>query len=151
MNEGGRLVLGTAQLGMPYGIANRQGQICADEARAMLVYAENAGIIMLDTAIAYGQSETRLGEIGVSRWQVVSKLPAVPDACHDVHAWVLKSVESSLRRLRISQLKGVLLHRPDQLLGDFGPALYRALDCLKEQQLVEKIGISIYDPTELDA
>lgn len=149
-NEVSRLVLGTAQFGMPYGIANRQGKICADEARAILEYAKGAGLNMLDTAVAYGESETLLGEIGVSQWQVVSKLPAVPDTCNDVRTWVFVSVESSLRRLQIPQLKGLLLHRPDQLLGDFGQVLYRALDGLKEQRLVEKIGISIYDPTELD-
>lgn len=145
-----KLVLGTAQFGLPYGIANAHGQVSAEEARAILERAENIGIDMLDTAIAYGESEICLGMVGVSRWKVVSKLPAVPEHCIDIESWAFKSVDASLERLRIPRLHGFLLHRSDQLLGHDGEALYRALANLKEQGLVEKTGISIYDPMELD-
>ncbi len=45
---------------------------------------------------------------------------------------------------------GLLLHRPGQLLEPFGGDLYRALLTLKGEGLVRKIGVSIYDPSELD-
>ena len=43
-DEANRLVLGTAQLGMPYGIANRSGQPDASQARAIVEAAWEAGI-----------------------------------------------------------------------------------------------------------
>lgn len=147
-----RIALGTVQFGLAYGIANRQGRISHIEAKKILEYAMGKGIDTLDTAIAYGESETCLGKIiGVDTWRVVSKLPAIPEGCPDVYAWVLESVQGSLRRLRLDKLPGLLLHRPEQLLGDHGKALYQALEDLKAMNLVQRIGISIYDPKELDA
>ena len=146
-----RLVLGTVQFGLPYGIANQAGQVSRAEATAIMDHARGRGIDTLDTAIAYGESEQRLGEIGVAQWQVISKLPAVPEYCTDIAEWVHESVLGSLQRLRIQRLRGLLLHHPHQLLGPEGSALYRALVSIKNQGKVEKIGISIYGPDELDA
>ena len=146
-----RLALGTVQFGVPYGIANQTGQVSCNEVAAILDYALAAGLDTLDTAIVYGESEQRLGEIGVGQWQIITKLPAVPESCTDVHGWVQKSVLGSLERLRAPKLYGLLLHRAQQLLGPQGDALYRALVAIKDQGKVEKIGVSIYDPSELDA
>lgn len=145
-----RLALGTAQFGLPYGVANDSGQISLSGASAILQYAWLAGIDTLDTAIAYGESEQRLGEIGVNKWQVVSKLPSVPEGCKDVGSWVEESVMNSLVRLKISHLHGLLLHRPDQLMDSFGGELFNELCHLKEEGLIHNIGISIYNPEELD-
>jgi aryl-alcohol dehydrogenase-like predicted oxidoreductase len=145
-----KLALGTAQFGLAYGIANTEGQVTADAAGKILARAREAGMDTIDTAIAYGQSEQRLGETGVEGWHVVSKLPAVPEACADVQDWVVANVEGSLARLRVPHLRGLLLHRPGQLLGANGRALYQALLRLKDSGKVEKIGISIYEPSELD-
>lgn len=146
-----RLALGTVQFGLPYGIANQAGQVTRDEASAILGHARAMGVDTLDTAIAYGKSEQRLGDIGIGLWQVISKLSAVEEPCTDVAAWVQESVLGSLDRLRIPKLHGLLLHRPQQLLDAQGDALYRALVAIKDQGKVGKIGISIYDPRELDA
>lgn len=145
-----RLALGTVQFGLPYGVANKSGQVSHIEAVAILEHAWAAGIGTLDTAIAYGQSEQRLGEIGVDNWRVVTKLPTLPAACTTVRDWVQESVRCSLNRLRINRLHGLLLHRSQQLLEPQGEELYAALLELKEQGWVEKIGVSIYDPEELD-
>lgn len=146
-----RIALGTVQFGMPYGIANQVGQVGREESIAILHYAWAMGIDTLDTAIAYGESELRLGEIGIERWQVISKLPSIPESCADVAGLVRESVMGSLARLGIPRLRGLLLHRPQQLLGTQGAALYGALCALKDQGKVEKIGVSIYAPEELDA
>jgi len=146
-----RLALGTVQFGLPYGIANRSGQTSADEASRILDHAWEAGMDTLDTAIAYGTSEQRLGEIGIEKWNTISKLPAVPAGCTDVSGWVRQSVQESLSRLGVGKLRGLLLHRPQQLMGEQGRELYRALLEVKEQGKAEKIGVSIYDVEELSA
>lgn len=146
-----RLALGTVQFGLSYGIANQTGQVACNEAAAILDYGSAAGLDTLDTAIAYGESEQRLGEIGVRQWRIITKLPLVPESCTDVHAWVQESILGSLERLRVPKLYGVLLHRAQQLIGPQGDALYRALVAIKDQGKAEKIGVSIYDPSELEA
>lgn len=145
-----RLALGTAQFGLPYGIANQAGQVTRPEAKTMLQLAAANGIDTLDTAIAYGESETCLGEIGVRGFKLVTKLPAVPDSCANVNSWVQEQVATSLGRLGVGALYGLLLHRPEQLLGSNGKELYQALQDLKDNGQVQKIGISIYVPSELE-
>lgn len=145
-----RLALGTVQFGLPYGVANQQGQVSLSEAAKILEYAWTKGVDTLDTAIGYGDCEQRLGECGVEHWRVVSKLPAFPEPCADVAEWVRESVWGSLQRLKINRLGGLLLHRPHQLLGSQGDALYRALGKVKREGKVEKIGLSVYGPDELD-
>lgn len=135
---------------MPYGVANKVGQVGRDEAMGILEHASGAGMDTLDTAIGYGESERRLGEIGVGQWRIISKLPAPPDTCTDVLGWAEESLAGSLARLRIGCLHGLLLHSSTPLLGPRGDALYGALARLRTQGLVKKIGVSIYCPAELD-
>jgi aryl-alcohol dehydrogenase-like predicted oxidoreductase len=146
-----RLALGTVQFGLPYGIANQAGQVSRSEAKVMLEFALANGIDTLDTAIAYGDSETCLGELGTQGFKVVTKLPALPDSCADVSSWVQQQVNASLSRLGVTSVYGLLLHRSEQLLDSNGVRLYQALQALKDSGQVQKIGISIYSPTELDA
>jgi aryl-alcohol dehydrogenase-like predicted oxidoreductase len=146
-----KLALGTAQFGMPYGVANKSGQVTRAEARLMLRLASENGIDSIDTAIAYGETEKYLGEIGVENFMLVTKLLAMPDGFLDVNSWIHGQVSSSLVRLGVSQIYGLLLHKSEDLLGPSGRELYRALDSLKEKGLVKKIGISIYSPNELEA
>ncbi len=145
-----KLALGTAQFGLSYGVANTQGQISRDEAKEIIHFAESNGVKTLDTAVGYGESELRLGEVGVKHWQVVSKLPALPDGCQDGTQWVQETVVQSLKRLNVDALYGLLMHRPQQLLENGGEDVYRALRKVQENGLVRKIGVSIYDPSELD-
>jgi aryl-alcohol dehydrogenase-like predicted oxidoreductase len=104
----------------------------------------------LDTAILYGKCEQLLGKIGIDQWHVITKLPDIPDACKDVTSWVEDSVVGSLKRLGVSKLYGLLLHNSQQLLSSQGEALYQALVAIQGQGRVEKIGVSVYGPGELD-
>ena len=144
-----RLALGTAQFGLPYGIANHNGQVTRPAAKAMLQLAAANHIDTLDTAIAYGESERCLGEAGTQGFRLVTKLPAAPDGCA-IRDWVQEQVAASLSRLGLSAVYGLLLHRPQQLLGSEGKALYETLQGLKETGQVQKVGVSVYAPSELD-
>jgi hypothetical protein len=145
-----KLALGTVQFGVTYGIANQSGQVSFPEAKHILEQASKAKIDLLDTAISYGDSEAVLGMLGVSRFNVVSKLPSVPDSSADIDSWVEKQVEGSLKRLGCSSLYGLLLHWSENLLGNAGSKLIEALNRVKSDGLVQKVGVSIYDPLELD-
>lgn len=136
---------------MSYGITNQAGQVRQATAIAMLKLAAEKGIDTLDTAIAYGESETRLGEVGARGFNLVTKLPAAPSSCDNVTDWINDQVSASLGRLGVDSVYGLLLHRSEQLLGPNSQLIFRALQNLKEAGLVRKIGISIYDPAELDA
>lgn len=146
-----KLALGTAQFGLAYGIANTTGQVSDAESQAIIEVGRTVGIDTLDTAAAYGTSETRLGQIGVDDFRVVTKLPALPDDAPDAGAWVAASLRASLRALRCDRVYGLLLHRPGQLLEPRGAALARGLEAAKADGLVHRIGVSVYSPEELEA
>lgn len=146
-----RLALGTVQFGLAYGIANQAGQPSQGDAAGIVAAARAAGMDTLDTAIAYGESERRLGEIGIGRWRVVTKLPAMPEGVTDVVEWVQTSVDGSLSRLGVTHVVGLLLHRPADLLGPMGAGLADAMRRERAEGRVAKIGVSVYDPSELDA
>lgn len=144
------ITLGTAQFGDSYGIANRTGKIDIEAGREILTLARQHGVHTLDTAIAYGDAEAMLGEIGCSSWDVTTKLPPVPRDISDVSRWVQTEVQSSLARLKTTSLYGLLLHHPSDLLGVHSRKLVGALLDLKAQGIVAKLGVSIYSGGELD-
>ncbi len=146
-----KLALGTVQFGLNYGVANTGGRVSTEMADAILIEAQLSGMNTLDTAIAYGDSESVLGRLGVQGWNVVSKLPALPEGCPDVAHWVRSQLNDSLKRLGLQSIHGLLLHRPGQLLESVGTDLYAALQSLKTEGLVSKVGVSVYGPAELDA
>lgn len=143
-----KLALGTAQFGLRYGIANRAGQVSQLDVARILALAQEYEVDTLDTAASYGGSEACLGEVGIDGFRVVTKLPANIDG--DIEAWVVQNLKKSLQRLRVDAVYGLLVHRSEQLLGSTGHSLAKALTKLKAEGLVSKIGVSIYDPEELD-
>jgi aryl-alcohol dehydrogenase-like predicted oxidoreductase len=145
-----KLAIGTAQFGLNYGINNVHGKITSVDMATTLIEARNHGIDTLDTAIAYGDSEQRLGEIGINGWKVITKLPPIPGDCQNIRKWIRQSIEHSLHRLGIPRIEGLLLHRPGQLLEQHGNVIHSTLIELQQEGLIQKIGISIYDPAELD-
>ena len=146
-----RLALGTAQFGSLYGVANTNGQVSQGGAKEILKYCKAVGIDMLDTAIAYGESEQRLGEIGVTGFDLITKLPAIPQLCANIDEWMMREVKASISRLHIRSLYGLMLHRPEQLFEPYGEVILKSLYKLKSLGLVKKIGISVYSPEEIEA
>ena len=145
-----KLALGTVQFGLQYGVANTDSRVTRKTVEQILTLSRKSGIDTLDTAISYGNSEKCLGEIGVGDWDIVTKLPPVPIGCRNFSEWVYQQFESSLRRLNVDKLKCLMLHSPIQLLEDSGQEIWPLVEQLKLDGRIEKIGVSIYSPTELD-
>ena len=109
--------------------------------------AAASGINLLDTAQAYGTAEIVLGRCwpaDVPR-RLISKLPA--GACRQNWENVLIT---SLERLQVPKLHGLLLHRASDLLEPNGDVLLDWMESLRCRGLVERIGVSIYGASELD-
>ena len=146
-----RLVLGTAQLGADYGIAYTSKKITSQEFQSIMGAARDAGVNSIDTAMAYGDSQKVLGEIGVDKWSITTKLPSVPDDITSIDKWYSQAIASSLLELRVPKIKTLLIHDVKELSGRFGSALIKLLRGSKIKGDVINIGVSIYAPQELDA
>jgi aryl-alcohol dehydrogenase-like predicted oxidoreductase len=141
-----KLALGTVQFGLDYGISNPMGKTPLNEVERIMSGARGKGLNTLDTAVAYGDSETVLGCIGVRDWSVVSKVPPFEKSGMCGKEWVLHHFRKSLERLRIKRLHGLLLHNASDLLGEEGCQIAAGLCQAKAEGLVGKVGYSIYSP-----
>ena len=153
----GALQLGTAQLGMPYGVANETGQPSDVEAKSILDAAMAHGIEVIDTARQYGNAETRIGNLvhpgDASRFRVNTKLSGLyqlsPNAGpREVRSAVEASVLKSCRELRLQSLPVVMLHRTEHLTW-WGGAAWDRLVQLQKEGVIRDLGLSIYRPEEL--
>jgi len=143
-----RIVLGTAQLGMPYGIHNWTGRPSASEGIAMMHEARIGEIGFIDTAQAYGSAEQFLGKYmsqyeGASNLRILTKLGPAIDY-HDRQA-VEGAVRRSIERLAVDRLWGLLLHR-EEMLNEMDGVLGNTLRGLMEKGLVANLGASVYTP-----
>ena len=143
-----RLVLGTAQLGMDYGIANTTGQPVYNTARSIVQDAWESGICEFDTAQAYGQSERVLGQIfkdlGIAdKVRVITKF--APDVDHLDKAALNNALEISLNNLGVESLYCLMLHRED-MLDLWEKGLGENLMAVVSSGMVEYIGVSVYSP-----
>ena len=145
--------LGTAQLGMNYGISNVSGKFPESGIKDLLDYASSVGMMTLDTAGSYGESETVLGRAmhGEQRFLVVTK--TIPLAVDKITPAELRAVDDCLRRslerLQCRSVYGILVHKPENLLCAGGDSLYELLNRWKQEGMVEKIGTSLYDGDQL--
>ena len=146
-----KLALGSANFGLDYGVANNSGKISSSKLCDILLFAQEAGIEVIDTAQAYGDSEARIGSLcGNTHFNFVTKIGAeIANGSSDQN--VISRVKQSCIRLNQSRLYAVMLHRPEVLLGDKGREVVRGLRILKEQGIVSKVGVSIYSPEILKA
>ncbi len=109
-----RLMLGTVQFGLNYGIANTAGKPSLDRVKEILRLACDHGIDALDTAPSYGDSEEVIGlalaELGIAgKFRLVTKISPIPEDA-DPAEFIETSLRNSLRRLKTKQIAVALMH-----------------------------------------
>lgn len=147
-NDVQRLVLGTAQIGMPYGIANRNGKPDGLTAQKILKTAWEAGITEFDTAQGYGNSEGIIGQF-IQRYRIQDRVKIISKVHPQINLFKKEQLEESIIKslevLGIQQLYGLLLHRED-LLDQWEKGLSESLQMVQEKGYVKHVGISCYSP-----
>lgn len=149
-----RLAVGTVQFGLPYGVANRTGQPSFTQVCEILACAVENGATTLDTAAAYGESESVLGralrEIGaLDQVTIVSKVRHLKtmgqeQTPENIERWIRDSVASSLERLGIDRLPVCLFHDTVDV------AHMDVLLALKREGLVQHAGVSVVRPDQME-
>ena len=154
-----RLVFGTAQLGGPYGIANTTGQPDKKVCQELIKAAIASGVTHLDTARAYGNSETMIGQSLGGGWggrvKVITKLSPLQDCPGDasasiVRAFVEASVFQSCAALGVRKVDVLMLHRASHLF-DWNGAAWQSLLALQAADHIGELGASVQSAEELFA
>lgn len=144
------ICLGSANFGFDYGI-NKKNAINKKELKKLLDYAGKNNISFIDTAISYKNSEKKIGFFNKYNFKIITKLPQIPKKIINVESWIINKVQASCHRLKINNLYGVLIHDTKELKNKKkSKKIYKAFDYLIKNKIVKKVGLSIYDPKELD-
>tara|TARA_B110000003_G_scaffold32686_2_gene30392 strand:+ start:2158 stop:3009 length:852 start_codon:yes stop_codon:yes gene_type:complete len=138
-----KLALGTVQFGMKYGINNFSGVPNDKEVSNILDFAYKNGIQTLDTAISYGNSQERLGQLLKDSFQIISKFSGV---CN--YTDLDNELTKSLFLLKTNNICGFMFHYANDLIEN--PKLWNFLEKLKRSEKIKKIGFSIYNKNELN-
>ncbi len=150
------VALGTAQLGLDYGIANESGMPEKHDAILLVRNAIEYGVNWIDTARGYGLSEQRVGEALLDGWQsrtrVVTKLDPLTHLSAEssvscVESAVSQSLFASMHALGVKKLDVLLLHRWQHRKSHKGK-IWGLLVAQKKQGLINELGASIYNPDE---
>jgi aryl-alcohol dehydrogenase-like predicted oxidoreductase len=142
-----RITLGTAQLGMRYGIAS-SGEPDIGRSHAVLDAAWDAGITSIDTARVYGEAEKRLGDWLTKRKTdpfLISKLPPLDDPRAEA---VEDAFAQSTAALHVAHIDAYLCHRAADLKQS---AVRTGFDKLLADKRIGGFGVSVYSPSELKA
>ncbi len=151
-----KITLGTAQLGLNYGIANDKGKPGKTQALKILSKAFDLGINSFDTAYAYGDSEELIGEFIKSKklYQnafITSKLPSISKqgiTDEQISEFVISSAEESSRRLGIP-VANYLVHDFSDY-RKYKKQIQRASTELKKRRIIKMFGVSLYEPEEAE-
>ena len=149
-------VLGSVQLGLDYGAANRTGKPSRTAALALVRRAADCGIRQFDTARAYGDAEERLGEALSGRPVfTVTKLSPLSELAEgatpaEVVAAVNTSIAQSCTALRKDSLDCLLLHRAAHMTAFDGAIWQRLLDFVAAGT-IRRLGVSVQSPAEAAA
>ncbi|MBR6792725.1 MAG: aldo/keto reductase [Clostridia bacterium] len=154
MNTVSPMTLGTVQLGMNYGIANRAGKPAEETSFAILKTALEGGVTALDTAAAYGDSEAVIGRF-LKQWTgkkpaIITKVPPLQGSTpEELKDFALRSVEGSLQRLGIDKADTILLHgAKDPILH--GQACADAMQALLDRGYTDRVGVSVYTAEDIE-
>ncbi|MSO97515.1 MAG: hypothetical protein EXR11_04745 [Rhodospirillaceae bacterium] len=149
------LILGTVQFGLAYGATNARGRVESSEIERILDHACDTGVTTIDTAAAYGESESALGkaDIGSRNLRIITKLPKITPGLSQQEALAFwrQAFAASLQKLGVAAVDGLMAHDCGDLTGPHGPELWALMGELRQQGLTKKIGASVYDHTQIDA
>lgn len=139
-----RLILGTVQFGLSYGINNSEGKPTTEVVYDILDTASWEGIKELDSADLYGDAQHIIGgyisESGNS-FLINSKFKIDSDLT------IREQLVKTIAETKTSGVYVYFYHRFDDMISK--PASIAELSALKSEGLLSRIGVSVYGNEEL--
>lgn len=146
-----KLTLGTVQFGMNYGLSKNNLYKSKKKITKILSYAKRRRIEYLDTATAYGLSETNIGNFHKNKnkeFKIITKLKNLSKVKKkNLENEIFASVTESLTLLQKSKIDILLVHHYKDLIIH-GKKMIKCLNKIRNIGLVNEIGVSVYSPKE---
>lgn len=138
-----KLVLGTANFGNVYGVANYGRSLSDEESKIIVNWAQLNGVNHFDTAIAYGNAENLLGLHLDKSLEPRVNAKLNEESCQ---SWelIIQRTKEILTRIGVSQLSVLYLHNDALLDSPNGPEIQRGLEAVLDLGLTKRVGVSVY-------
>ena len=144
-----QLVLGTAQLGLDYGVTNNNGKPKLTQSLEIIKHALDNDINIFDTARAYGDGEYILGLANkkYNNLNIITKLDPLNElndtkSIEEIYEMIDNSINTSLKNLNIDIIDTFILHRfhhfNNKIIWNY----------LLQSKKVKNLGVSIYHVEE---
>lgn len=134
-----KIILGTAQFGLDYGINNFSGKISKEEIFQILDFAYENGLNTIDTAPSYGNSECLIGDYlehnPKKKFKIITKIS-------NSNISLEEQLITSLNKLKIDKVDVLLFHSVD-LFVKFNRKLTPFIKEFKGKYFNE-LGVSFY-------
>lgn len=148
-----KLILGTAQLGLDYGIANKEGRPAEKEAFKIMKYAVESGIFYFDTAYSYGNSEIIIGKFlnfyknYKNKINIITKM--VPLNSEKIDEKIINNYFfNSLYRLGQESIYCYMVHDFNDIKNNCD-LIAKTFYKLKNDSYIKKIGVPIYNKSQI--
>ncbi|AXB55388.1 aldo/keto reductase [Flavobacterium fluviale] len=141
-----KLILGTVQMGLDYGINNPSGKIKFDDCCQILKTAFEKGITTLDTAEAYGNAHQVIGAYhrinSPNKFKIITKMP------HDIVSNQIDAkIENYLKELNVERLEVLMFHSFEAYKNN--RESIDVLMNLKSKNKIKHLGVSVYTNEEI--
>ena len=146
-NPFSKIILGTVQLGMPYGLGRWKNTLMPEsEAFAILDAAWEMGITTLDTSPDYGMAEARIAKYMKAHktkpFQIISKIKHLPIEAENVQTSFQNYFDACpFAGLDACSSLSVLLHKEADI---YRPEVLGELDAAVQRGLIMQWGVSVY-------
>ena len=139
-----KLIIGSANVNQTYGL--KKNIVKTKDFKSILDLALRNGIDFIDTSPAYGQSEKIIGSLK-KNFNIITKIPKIPMNVNlgQVNNWVTNRINNSMRKLKKKKIFGILIQNAEILLKPKGKIIIDSLESFKNEGIIKKIGVSIYD------
>ena len=137
-------ILGTANLGSSYGVANKNSTIQESGVEKILRTAQSLEILEFDTAPKYGSSEIKLGKY-LDQSKPIKISTKLDETTFGSEKLMFESVHNSLERTKVKKLDTLYLHNSDWLEGNKVTEIVKGLKEILAAGLTSRIGVSVYD------
>ncbi len=141
-----KFILGTAQMGLNYGINNSAGKIPYKLAISILVKAYESGVDTLDTAEGYGDAHKIIGTFHKKYPNYKFKINTKISKISSTEALKLK-INNLLDELNVSSINTLMFHSYNDYLENI--KLVKTLFELKKNSIIKKIGVSAYENSNI--
>lgn len=143
-----KIILGTVQFGLNYGINNSKGKPSSEECFEILNRSFDFGITTLDTAEAYGDAHKIIGDFHklnpLKKFKIITKIP---------HGVILDDVQSKveqyLKDLEIESIEVLMFHSYDTYIENYNNI--DKFESIINKGFIKSIGVSVYTNEQIES